>query len=246
MRFWRVAAIMVGILTLATISYLSFYDLAQTSNSRAKSGPGPKTDGATESTPTVSPWSVKRDRWTSRVGGLIPPFDEKRSQSPQKTASLILNFELQLPTDPRSSAAGPPTFWAYTDTIDRLALGKLETKPPKSREGPQVIIVYPNGFEIMIRVMNPEIYEGYFEGGLWAAADEDEPFPPGRGGYRLVHINGLLGTERKTFFNDDGAIRQAVPPMITWYDAKNWVEYRVQAPDGASLTELREVVESIY
>lgn len=189
-------------------------------------------------------WSKKRGRWSSSFGFSPPPLEETHSLINLRTAREILGFELHLPRDPRTSAAGPPKLYAKKEVTKNLkARGALE-RPHDKTEGPMVIALYPNSMEIAFRMMHPDVYKGeYFE--RFAKPEPAQPLETDNT-WRLTKVNGLAGMRIASGYNKSFSTREARPAAIYWYDPATWTEYSARAPVGADLPELTEIAESIY
>lgn len=210
---------------------------------------------------------VKKSLWAKKAvpkpdmsAGL--PGGDLESEGSEATLAVLrkrLGFSVQLPRDPRAEAAGPPKIFGGQNVAEFAAKQGPAPRPEDARHGGEAFEVkYPNGMKMLIQIRHPDdptkadrvnIEQLKENQKIWA-----DKQMMSQDNYRLTTVNGFKGYEVDAgwvFMGSDEDTptpdrRQPQPAGVYWYDDQNWAQYSVVGPEGASLEELREIVDSIY
>lgn len=180
-------------------------------------------------------------------------------------ANKALGFNIKLPQDPRTTAAGQPKIYVQKGVKEYVqAKGSIPKPNNPIQSGAFVGVYYPNGLIINISIRHPQDptknYQRHVE------SENSETIYWSKKGYKdgklfeLTTVNGYEGIQIDKGFNFVGSLgvngmpsdtptdelKEPRPAVIIWYDKKNWAEYDVRAPLGVPLKELREIVASMF
>jgi hypothetical protein len=221
-------------------------------------GEKPKTAGRELKQRTASAWFRKENKADKVLYDFPYIGIEGRRETDLRTAGKWLGFEIKLPRSPLAIGAGPPKLYLEEEVFKYMETTATAPKPDvPHRSGAEVMIRYPNGFEITIGVRHPDDptrdYRGHTEADN---REKDELKTAGVARWELTTVNGMEGRQIDQGRNISVTERTDGPPevellgshkaVIIWYDSQTWAEFSVWGPYGVGLKELRRVVDSIY
>lgn len=181
------------------------------------------------------------------------PLEQGKERTDRETVEKVLGTKIKLPKHQAALAAGEPAFLVEEGFNEFAGEGRVAARPQSNESGSSMIIKYPNGLIIRLKVRHPEDPTKNYKGHVKSSNKEtrvaiDNNWPGDNSLREMTTVNGFEGYQLEQGYNGGYNDFPKVPrgAVVVWYEPDSWIEYSIAGPINVPLKDLREVVDSMY